>query len=334
MTPLISVIIPIYNAEKTLSKCLNSLRAQTMHEWEAVCVDDGSSDESLNILKEISQSDSRICVYAKLNGGVSDARNMGLLHVRSHYVMMLDADDTLHPLALEKMYAKMISRKECDLVVCAHNRVTSSGCFLHNWSIRCDGYVDLTTDDVLNIIGAPWAKLYRRDIIDSIKLNFTKELSVSEDDLFVKSYLSRCRQICYVMEPLYNYEFSETSVIHRFETGIADFSQYEGVLKLPLLLSEFLNRYPAGNEEQCAWGRVVLEIILRSILWIEWSVPHTRLEEKRKLRQIGCSYLLRLGRRVPIGVFISTCVRYGVYYAKGRCKRLLENRQARLKVKK
>ncbi len=324
MTPKISVIIPIYNADKTLVNCLNSLIAQSMEEWEAVCIDDGSVDDSLKILEKFWLRDKRFCVYKKLNSGVSDARNMGLSLVKSQYIMMLDADDTLHPMAMEKMYVKMISRQDCDLVVCDYNRVTCSGSVLYNHQSKREGFVELTTSEVLNITGAPWAKLYRRSIIESIKLNFNRDLSVSEDDLFVKCYLTRSRWICYVREALYNYRYSDTSVIHRFETGNAHFSQYEGVLKLPLLLSEFLNRHPAIYQKGCEWENVVLEIILRSILWLEWSVPHTRLIEKRKLRQMGYSYLLRIGRRVPFGRFVWTCLRYSVYYAKGVCKRLLK----------
>ncbi|MGN0822116.1 MAG: glycosyltransferase family 2 protein [Akkermansia sp.] len=95
--PLVSVIIPIYRTVAYLSRCLESLRAQTYREWEAICVDDGSPDESIKILEAYALRDKRIRVFRQENRGVSAARNAGLDQVGGAYFCMVDSDDALEP---------------------------------------------------------------------------------------------------------------------------------------------------------------------------------------------------------------------------------------------
>ncbi len=151
----ISIIIPVYNASSTLERCITSLQAQTMREWEAICVNDGSTDSSQDILDNLSKQDNRIRVYSKANSGVSDTRNLGITLASSKYVLMLDADDTLHMQACEIMLNNMQSNEHCDMVVCSYNRVTPSGQSLYISQCSREGITELTTDDVLNISGAP-----------------------------------------------------------------------------------------------------------------------------------------------------------------------------------
>ena len=101
--PLISIIVPIYNAEKYLRKCLDSILAQTYPNWEAICIDDGSSDNSSEILKEYAKKDLRIlAIPQKARGGVSAARNAGLDAAQGDYVYFMDADDYVSPYFFEK----------------------------------------------------------------------------------------------------------------------------------------------------------------------------------------------------------------------------------------
>lgn len=101
MPPLISVLVPVYNVEKYLSRCLESLLAQTYPHWEAICVNDGSPDNSEKILAHYSQADSRIKVITQANGGLSAARNVALKHATGEYIVYLDSDDFIHPQTLE-----------------------------------------------------------------------------------------------------------------------------------------------------------------------------------------------------------------------------------------
>lgn len=117
MQPLISIIIPAYNAEKTLWKCLNSIIEQTWPRWEVILVDDGSSDNTLDIGHEYAAHDPRFVVYHKTNGGQSSARNLGLEHISGEYFTFVDSDDYIYPNMLKELY-NGICRRDSDIAVC------------------------------------------------------------------------------------------------------------------------------------------------------------------------------------------------------------------------
>ena len=99
--PAISIIIPVYNVERFLERCLDSVLAQTWRDWEVVCVNDGSPDSSQAILERYASGDSRIKIVNKPNGGLSDARNVGLKNAGGEFIVDLDSDDFIHPQTLE-----------------------------------------------------------------------------------------------------------------------------------------------------------------------------------------------------------------------------------------
>lgn len=113
--PTISVVIPVYNVERYLRRCLDSVMQQTFSDWEAVCVNDGSSDGSRAILQEFADRDSRFRIIDKENGGVSDARNVGVANALGEYVIFLDSDDLIHPQTMEISYA-LSQRDGSDIV--------------------------------------------------------------------------------------------------------------------------------------------------------------------------------------------------------------------------
>lgn len=119
---LISVIVPIYNVEKYLARALDSILAQTYHDWEAILVDDGSTDKSGSIADEYAQKDGRFKVIHKENGGLSDARNAGMEHVTGEYLLFLDSDDFLHPQLME-LCMQAVRRDNSDLVAFTYDRV-------------------------------------------------------------------------------------------------------------------------------------------------------------------------------------------------------------------
>lgn len=109
--PLVSVIVPIYNVENYVNQCVVSILNQTYKSLEIILVDDGSTDESGEICDHFSESDKRVITIHKENGGLSDARNAGLKRAGGKYVMFVDGDDSLHPLAIETLYNNMIRHK-------------------------------------------------------------------------------------------------------------------------------------------------------------------------------------------------------------------------------
>ena len=115
-TPLVSVIIPVYNAEQYLCECLESVVNQTLREIEIICVDDGSTDDSLPVIRKLQKKDSRISVLLQEHKGAGAARNLGLAHAKGQYLAFLDADDYFDPQLLEKGSGIMV-RESTDIVV-------------------------------------------------------------------------------------------------------------------------------------------------------------------------------------------------------------------------
>ena len=114
-TPKVSVIVPVYNVEQYLRRCLDSILGQTMSDWEAICVDDGSPDGSASILAEYAERDSRFRILTKENGGLSSARNAGTAWARGKYVNYVDSDDFIHPQTFELAVA-LAERDRSDIV--------------------------------------------------------------------------------------------------------------------------------------------------------------------------------------------------------------------------
>ena len=118
--PKISIIIPMYGVEKYLRRCLDSVQNQTFTDWQAICVNDGSPDKSGEIAKEYAKKDKRFVVIDKENGGLSDARNVGMAHADGEYILFLDSDDFIHPQTLELTY-NAATEKNADMVIFNHD---------------------------------------------------------------------------------------------------------------------------------------------------------------------------------------------------------------------
>lgn len=121
MKPKISIIIPMYNVEKYLRRCLDSVLNQTFQDWQAICVDDGSPDKSGSIAEEYAKKDKRFIVVHKENGGLSDARNAGMPYATGDYIMYLDSDDFIHPQTMEIAY-NLAKQNKSDIVSFTYDR--------------------------------------------------------------------------------------------------------------------------------------------------------------------------------------------------------------------
>ena len=139
--PAISVIIPIYNVEKYLRRCLESVQNQTFHDWEAICVNDGSPDNSLQIVQEFAARDARFKIVDKENGGLSDARNAGMDVAVGDYILYLDSDDFIHPQTMEITYSLAL-RDGSDIVSFTYDRI-------YRPQLMVRHYLGLDTDNVI-----------------------------------------------------------------------------------------------------------------------------------------------------------------------------------------
>lgn len=204
----LSLIIPVYNAEDWLDRCLRSVLAQDYNSCEIILVDDGSSDSSPLICDRYSSTDPRFRTIHKENGGVSSARNAALNIAKGEYVMFLDSDDELLPCAMESMtelldgadfvmggYTVFIDSLPDREVVPFKSRSYKGGemarFFEENIRRNCE------------MLDAPWAKMFRRKAIGDLR--FCEDLSYAEDKLFVFTFLSRCSSARVCAVPVYAY---------------------------------------------------------------------------------------------------------------------------------
>lgn len=215
----ISVIIPVYNASKYLHSCIDSILAQTFSDFELICVDDGSTDDSLSILTEYKEQDSRVQVLTQSNQYAGVARNTGKAIARGDYLVFWDSDDFFHPRALELMYDKCIE-DDADICVCSANHYFED----IQKSLPSVGYIskqyvpkelpfsrDTVPDYILNITTAhPWNKMFRRAYIEALHLDFQSTRN-GNDIFFVINAIARANRITIVNKPLINYRINQAN---------------------------------------------------------------------------------------------------------------------------
>lgn len=194
-TPLISVIVPVYNAEKTLRQCVDSILSQNFGDYELLLVDDGSKDDSPLICDEYAEKDSRVKVFHKENGGVSAARNLGLDNAQGKWISFVDSDDYISASYFHGTECcnqqLLISgfRDEIDGKVYENVRI-SSAIYQDAEEVRRFIRGQVTSNMVLR---GPVGKFYRHELIDSLRFN--TDMKLGEDTCFVFDYLTKCKTI-------------------------------------------------------------------------------------------------------------------------------------------
>lgn len=220
MNPLISIIVPVYNAEKTLGRCVNSISSQTFQDWELLLIDDGSTDRSGKLCDEYALRDQRIKVFHKENGGVSSARNIGLNHAKGKWIMFCDADDELMENCLETL-TSYIQYENIDLVLAGYDMIDSSTKVLQSTSNLPYSSKQINIISAIRLIYRYeyytcfiWAKLYKSSIIKLNNLSFDETIYYSEDRLFNVQYLCACRNaIYYTTQSVYKYYVRDNSAM-------------------------------------------------------------------------------------------------------------------------
>ncbi len=205
----VSVIIPVYNAEKTLERCLDALINQTFSDFEVICVNDGSKDNSWEVLEKYSNKDSRIKAFNLENHGVAYTRNFAISKMSGKYLMFCDADDWYEPSMIEEM-VNTIEERNVDVVMCDANVID-----IANGEIQKEGdkkYVginllgdyNLNTEIVEKINVVLWNKIFKKELIDKYKINYPNKYE--HDDMgFVCMYLAIAKTYLGLNKKLYNY---------------------------------------------------------------------------------------------------------------------------------
>lgn len=209
--PVVSVVIPVYNGEKAIQACLQSVTAQQGVDMEIIVVDDGSTDGTWALLEQLAQEDGRIQPIHQENGGVSAARNRGLEACRGEFIRFVDADDVLPEGSMQALLEKA-QQNGSDLVIAGYNDVVGT-----MRSPRCMRKCEDTMpcDEMLRhfnprsnsfYYGVLWNKLFRRSIIEENQVRFISGLHWGEDFAFVCRYLVKAQRVSYTQALVYDYQ--------------------------------------------------------------------------------------------------------------------------------
>ena len=269
-SPLVSVIVPIYNVEKYLDECIGSILSQTYENLDIILVDDESPDSSPQMCDEYAKRDSRIRVIHKKNGGLGFARNSGLDTAKGKYVMFVDSDDSLEKAAVETL-VRFAFEYNAQFVKGAFIKIDDSKTVLFEKTQDFKVFNETSIEYELRprMLGSSpsksdsiemsvWATLYGMDIIKSTNLRFDSERSfVCEDLPFNLSYLARCTTALMITEKIYCYRYNPNSLsekyvpdkfnrivdmMHQIQTRFPGLTKREQV-RLARLFFVFLRKY-------------------------------------------------------------------------------------------
>ena len=299
-----SVIIPVYNSEKTLHRCLDSLLNQKYEHMEIILINDGSKDSSGEICKEYSRKFRQICYFEQSNCGVSHARNEGIKRATGTYVLFVDSDDFV---SKEYFYVldKQIRERPSDLMIFSHYTILGgkirekihSNFFSNDKEKTIQKVSDLICNKGIN---APWGKVYKRDIIEQYGVNFTEGVSIGEDRSFNIKYSLHINTINIIETPLYYVNLENVNSLSRkkhknleeqFEIVAKDINEainrstllitYKNCFIKAVNFGEYRSVYTKAKNMHCnkiRWKERVKEIdnLCRNVNVLRLSYPKSR----------------------------------------------------------
>lgn len=257
MSPEITVIVPAFNAEKYLARCLDSITGQSMSSWELVIIDDGSSDRTAMIAEEYAAKDSRIKLIRQAKQGVSKARNTGIDNANGKYLAFVDADDYLESDYLKLLFDKA-EESNADITQCSFFFVDEEGekipdsnpCqkFCEDKDTILSSYFAGTHGDIRDSV---WAKLFKRETFADIR--FDTGLSIYEDGYYVYQCCQKAGKVFCFGESLYNYVQHGNSTTHSRVNGeYKDFFSMFDKQKMDFAGDGYIRKRIAGREAETA----------------------------------------------------------------------------------
>ena len=276
MDKKISIVVPVYNGEKYISKCLDSLINQSYKNIEIILVDDGSTDSSGKLVDRLANNDARITVVHKKNAGLGMARNTGLDYATGKYVAFIDSDDYTDVNMIQKLH-NALEEYNSDTSYCGYTMAYDSGEFVsvpayYNRQVFCDKEIidkvllemvaskpEAKKDAILSM--SVWHALYSMEIIRDNNIRFPSEQEfISEDIIFDIAYLQKSKSVCYINDPLYFYRCNNIdSLTHQYRDN--EFTrQKKQIEKIEFELGKFIDperflyrtdRYFLGRYRTC-----------------------------------------------------------------------------------
>ena len=220
----VSVIVPVYNVEKYLSTCLHSCTNQTLYDIEIICVNDGSTDNSLSILQAFAEQDHRIKIVNKPNGGLSSARNAGIDHACGDIIMFLDSDDYLSLNACERVWQEMLEAPT-DIVVFGTDIFPTNpyASPWHYWTLNVGthrrwGFTPSVLFQEPNAKPFVWRQAFRRELIVKSGMRFDERVRYGEDTVFQMEIFPHAQNFAFIADKLYHYRwYREGSLMHSYQ---------------------------------------------------------------------------------------------------------------------
>ena len=213
-----SVIIPVYNAERTLRRCLDSLVGQQFSDYELLLINDGSTDDSDAICREYANTYPCVRYFAKENGGVSSARNLGLEQAEGEYILFVDSDDYVS----ENYFASLSDALEnaaADLLLFGYRNFGGvstewdTGVFYENTEVGVAEQISSAMRQYL--FSSLWSKAFKRQIIEQHNIRFANDLAIGEDQVFLFTYAMHIRSVVSIKSILYNVDVSDGNSLSR-----------------------------------------------------------------------------------------------------------------------
>lgn len=220
---MISFIVPVYNTESYIKKCIDSIINSGIKDFEIIIINDGSTDNSFNICREYEEKYNNIILISQCNQGVSIARNEGLKVAKGEWIVFVDSDDYIFSNSLSNINLD----KEIQFYIFEYSNSDNIDEKFSSDAIEYDNKDnDILIDYIFNSLciskgrqtnlSTPWAKIYKKEIIDKNNLSFIKELPIGEDVLFNLNYILKCNKSIYIKRPIYHVEEREGSASRKF----------------------------------------------------------------------------------------------------------------------
>lgn len=281
--PQISIIVPVYNAEKYLGRCIDSILAQSFKDFELILINDGSTDSSQEICDKYSLFDNRIKVISQENSGASSARNTGLSKAVGEFISFVDADDYIDTDFLQSLISVQ-ARYNADLICCGHVKVVPNGAICKKreypemfFEIRNFG--EMLNKGLLTLQKSPCTKLYQMSIIEKYSIRFIQGAITGEDEIFMYSYFLHCNSVAFSECTGYNYYMTDNSLTTQgcfpYENALTSINSFTIISK------ELIKRYPTYtwiNEQWTFYADMLLNSIYKYSL--------TKKERLQRIRAI------------------------------------------------
>ncbi len=306
----LSVVVPVYNAAKTIVECIQSIQNQTFSKLQIICVNDGSTDNSLDLINDLAKNDSRILIVNQENCGVSCARNKGISVADFEYITFVDSDDTIEPTMYEKMLEEM-QLYTADCVICGSNEYKFDGKVL-NFTVPYKNKLLSSKQEVVEKFIKPlffasniniaicvracvWNKIFLKKIIIDNKIKFNETRFNGEDWQFCLEYFSNCNSIYFLDECFYNYiHHGRESLVTRYRDNFLEICLADRKM--------FRRLYPEFNWDELEKVKDYLDCSIKASHYYR-----TRLKGKEKRKKVKniyfvcknddlyCEYVKRIG---------------------------------------